>query len=199
MPFLSFPRLSQLRPKHGVRFTGGGYSTMRRILKQMSSALEYLDGKKIIHNNIKPGNILYDAKARRPILLDFKEATKHGDPISHSGRCFYVPPEYYNAQSQRRGKEGDVFALGVVMLWLLGKIPLPERDQNTSTFEPEQAWLYPDGRHARRSSHWLQWIEKSRSKLIGQHGTRGVICKMLEPSPDQRISAGELKSLTRRH
>lgn len=196
MPYLSFPSLVDQVSHHRRRFTGG-LSDVERILRGISSALEYLNERRIIHNNIKPGNILYDRGARGPILIDFGTATRHGDPVCHKGKCYYVPPEYYSRQNQRRGKEGDVFALGVIMLWLLDVMPLPDKDKEAPNFRQEKAWKNAAGNNAYMSSQWLDKISRQRSKL-NKFGTESIVRNMLRFSPRQRITSGTLKEATSR-
>lgn len=49
-----------------------------RVFSGIASAMKYLHGKKIVHNDIKPANVLYDP-ARGPVLIDFGLVTALGD------------------------------------------------------------------------------------------------------------------------
>lgn len=87
----------------------------------MTDALNFIHRKGVIHNDIKPSNILY-SEERGAVLIDFGCATTGS--VHSSGTRWYIPPEY--GGDGTRGAPGDIFALGVVLLFLLRKIPLPE-------------------------------------------------------------------------
>lgn len=88
----------------------------------MSSALDYLCTKDIVHNDIKPANILYD-KRRGAVLIDFGLASFNGRACP-GGTPWYVPLEFMT--EGKRSFASDVFALGVTMLYLVKKTVLPE-------------------------------------------------------------------------
>lgn len=170
----------------------GDRADARKILKKLASALKYLDQQQIIHNNVKVGNILWD-QYHGPMLIDFGTATRHGAPVSHGGKCYYVPPEYYDKHHQQRGKEGDIFALGVVMLWLLKKMSLPDKDDSVPSFKQHRVWRNEKQYDVLASSQWLNKVNYLRSKLE-QSGTEGIVRDMLQPVPERRISVVHLKS-----
>ena len=159
----------------------------------MASALAYLKTKNILHNDIKPANILYD-RDRGPILVDFGLAT---DNIStHSGGSpWYLPPEFLN--ERKRGHKSDVFALAVSALYLSKRLPLPE------VTERERRWDI-DAVHERSSpkimkvavnamQRWLRKIDKIRRSLNGE--TDIAVKSALAFLPQKRVSASQLESL----
>ena len=174
----------------------GDKADARKILRKLASALKYLDQQQIIHNNVKVGNILWD-RHNGPTLIDFGTATRHGAPVSHGGKCYYVPPEYYDKHNQQRGKEGDIFALGVVMLWLLKKMSLPDKDDGVPSFKQHRAWTNEKQMDVIASAQWLNKVNYLRSKL--EHsGTEGIVRDMLQPDPERRISVAHLKAKAKR-
>ncbi|KAK4080226.1 hypothetical protein Trihar35433_1331 [Trichoderma harzianum] len=123
----------------------------RRVLLDMTDAINFIHRKGITHNDIKPFNIAY-SRERRPVLLDFGLAT--AGSVHGNGTRWYIPPEYVNDGT--RGPPGDVFALGVVLLFLLRQIPLPEKQS------PPLVWdvhlLRRRSREATRAAEALaQW------------------------------------------
>ena len=65
----------------------------RAIWLDITEVLIYLYSKGIVYNNIKPANIIQNAKARRAKLLNFRLVTK--GPNSYGGSTLqYVIPEY---------------------------------------------------------------------------------------------------------
>lgn len=101
------------------------YSDVRRVFCIIVDALNFIHKQGFAHDDVKPANILY-SKARGPVLIDFgwSSSCLTGKVGHCAGTPWYIPPEYRH--SGERGRPGDVFALGVVMLFLLGRIPLPE-------------------------------------------------------------------------
>ena len=96
-----------------------------RVLHDMSTALYYIYHQGFVHNDIKPGNILF-SRARGAVLIDFGLSTELTEQGVHTGGTpWYLPPEF--TEGGKRGTLGDIFALGVVMLYVLGRLPLPER------------------------------------------------------------------------
>jgi serine/threonine protein kinase len=123
MQYLPHPDLSTRRD--GGHFFTGTPAEALRVFRDISSALVYLHEKNILHNDIKPGNIV-SSPGEPPILIDFGVASEY-DPDSApsgGGTLFYLPREYMIEGS--RGPPSDVFALAVTILYLLRKIPLPE-------------------------------------------------------------------------
>ncbi|KAK1237418.1 hypothetical protein MKX08_003043 [Trichoderma sp. CBMAI-0020] len=93
----------------------------KRVLHGITDALNFIHSKGITHDDIKPANILY-SKQRGPVLIDFGWSST--GYVHTAGSPWYIPPEY--ASQGERGAAADIFALGVVSLFLLGMIPLPE-------------------------------------------------------------------------
>ncbi|KAI6284166.1 hypothetical protein MCOR27_002921 [Pyricularia oryzae] len=103
-------------------------ANVAQVLCNTSSALSYIHSHRIVYNDIKPDNILYFPD-RGAIVIDFGLSREIPDSTSHTyhtgGTPWYLPREFLG-RTPSRGAPGDVFALGVVMLFLTGKIPLPE-------------------------------------------------------------------------
>lgn len=170
------------------------------ILCDISSALSYLCSRGFAHNDVKPGNIAYSL-ARGAVLLDFGLAS--GTYLHHNGGTpWYVPAEYADVDSQdaARGAPGDVWALGVTMLFVLGLTGLPELDEGGE-------WLIArvrDGEGGggvdwQRMDKWLGKVKRWRGELAAaveekgqQKGvTERIVAHMLEPRPGKRITATE--------
>lgn len=181
------------------------------ILAQMSSALKYLKEHSIAHNDIKPGNILFttnDWPATGPylstlagaILIDFGLATLAGNwDDYHSGTPWYVPPEIMD--NGKRGPPADVFALGVVMLYVMKRIPLPETwskyrsldlakimDNEVAAFADLTRWHFEIRKHAEGLA-----VPRSQEEA----GLCGLVRRMLAKAPEQRISSSDLAEATK--
>ena len=120
------------------------------ILRDISSAFAYLETQGIAHNDIKPANITY-SRQRGAVLIDFEMARFTNGDQSSGGTPWYLPPEFAISQ-KNRGAPGDVWALGVTMLYVLRKVGLPERavgswrihavaDKNREARRQMTAWI----------------------------------------------------------
>lgn len=79
---------------HPERGTGG--SLVWRILQQVGEALYYLHQRHLVHGDIKPENLLFDAEQRNIKLADFDStASMKQTPLVtvFEGTTFYMPPE----------------------------------------------------------------------------------------------------------
>jgi serine/threonine protein kinase len=88
---------------------------------EICTVLEYLAGRQppVVHNDIKPGNIIVDQHSGRAVLVDFGTAkTRYlasaGD--SSYGTVGYAAPELYRGQSEPRS---DVYSLAATAYHLL--------------------------------------------------------------------------------
>lgn len=167
------------------------------VAADMARALAYLTSQGVVHNDIAPKNILY-RRGAGAIVIDFGES-RSVDETQHmgGGRPWYVPPEWIEGT---RGLPADMWSLGVVMLFLLRRLRLPERS------EPEW-WIahipaaLPGSAQLAQKLEWLEKINKLRARLakpiLDQGGAQGekvryLVRQMLEVDPEERISAHDL-------
>lgn len=173
-----------------------------RILRDISEALSYLHGRHLVHNDIKPANILY-APERGAVLCDFGLSTPASNAPSGGGTPYYVPPEFIG--QRLRGPASDVWALGVTMLYLLRKIPFPDvrarRQHNRPLY-----WLiagvnnpqaphkqYGNGKPAAQQMRdWLVEMVEARERLNLHDRLERVVHEMLTPNPHQRITMARI-------
>jgi len=98
-----------------------------RITSSVLDALEYAHGQGVVHQDVKPGNILIEAHSGRPFLVDFgiarTELTEDESQYVH-GTPLYMAPE--QAKGGVTDGRADIYAAGVTM-WeaLSGKLPTP--------------------------------------------------------------------------
>jgi len=123
-------------------------SQIRDWLRQIASALDYAHAQKVIHRDIKPGNILLDEQ-NSAYLVDFGLARMvdiEGDPKrktenltqtgSFIGTPAYMSPEQIN--QDKLDPRSDVYSLGVVLYEMVtGVLPF----QADSAFRMMQAHL----------------------------------------------------------
>ncbi|MGD9215317.1 MAG: PEGA domain-containing protein, partial [Desulfobacteraceae bacterium] len=100
---------------------------INRIITQVGGALDYAHEKKVIHRDLKPGNVLID-EFGSCLLTDFGiakiiETTSH---LTHTGGILGTP--FYISPEQGSGKQidnrSDIYALGVVLYHMtVGDVP----------------------------------------------------------------------------
>lgn len=156
-----------------------------KLWKQISSALAYLHTNSITHDDVKPDNIMWDPATQHSVLIDFGAALNHKilppDWFNPSGTPPYAPPEFLQ---RKKGSAGDVWALGVTILFAFKYIKLPDGE-----------WILPhvfeDDMVLGEMRSWLNEIEGWRKELID--GTDGLLAEMLEQDPNKRIVAEDLE------
>jgi serine/threonine protein kinase len=154
----------------------------------MSSALAYLETQHIVHNDIKPANITF-SRRRGAVLIDFEMATTTGD-LANGGTPWYLPPEFVDSPNNR-GALGDIWALGVTLLYVLGKIGLPEK-----TIEP---WLLYEVANKKKEATgkmeaWLRSVDVKRQGLDCADRIQGLVHQMLEKKPGSRVRAEQVSA-----
>lgn len=173
-----------------------------RILRQIADALRYVHSRDIVHNDIKPGNILY-SRDKGAFLCDFGMATPVNSKLPVGGTPYYIPPEFIGMN--KRGPPSDVWALGVTMLYVLRKISLPESRANA---EPARRlyWLiagvnndrpdasqYGNGEPATmQMRQWLQEIRDARATLDRSDIVERTIWYMLAAEPNERATMQDI-------
>ncbi|OHE91607.1 hypothetical protein CORC01_13084 [Colletotrichum orchidophilum] len=179
------------------------------VWSQISSALAHLHAKcNIIHDDVKPDNIVFFSTAAaaaaaattlpphtepapHAVLIDFGAAitSPYALPLNGwtpSGTPPYAPPEFVD---RCKSYAGDVWGLGITLLFCFGYIPLPAGD-----------WILPhvfeDERVKGEMVAWLDGIEELRtSPRISGDSDRRLLGWMLDPDPEARIGSVELARL----
>jgi len=92
-----------------------------QLMIQMADALDYAHKQKVIHRDIKPGNIIYDDDLQRGTLTDFGIAFISDHSKTKTGTIMGSP--YYMSPEQVIGLKvdgrSDIFSLGVTFYQLL--------------------------------------------------------------------------------
>lgn len=173
-----------------------------RIMQDISKALHYIHARNLVHNDIKPANILYSTE-RGAALCDFGLSTNKKMPLTTGGTPYYVPPEFIGSKS--RGTPSDVWALGITMLYVLGKIPYP--DARATRAHPRRLYwqiaeinrpfagtrgLQQPATAVESMRTWLSEIAEARRRLNRRDKLERLVADMLVPNPRQRITVADV-------
>ncbi len=154
----------------------------------MAGAVAHLHARSIIHDDVKPENIVWSPEHKHGVLVDFGAAlnrkTLPEGFFNPSGTPPYAPPEFLQKQ---KVPGGDIWSLGVAMLFCFRYIRLPDGE-----------WLLPavwdDGADRLQMLQWLESIDEMRKKVVGD---RPLLSEMLAPDPAARIDSLDLRSDSR--
>ena len=102
------------------------------VIQLFSALLDKLHSKGIIHGDIKPANLVFDA-ADNLRFIDFAEAVLESEPLPrHASTTHYVSPSSMKAQSPSSlTRADDMYAAGVT-IWHIytGHIPFKNIDED---------------------------------------------------------------------
>ena len=148
----------------------------------VSSGLEYIHAKDILHLDIKPQNILLGPGGRAKIC-DFGFSVQRVISIAYGGGSpNYIPPEYLNAGE--RGRPADVWAFGITMLFVLGLMPLPKGD-----------WKIADVREETDAQKKMRdWVKQVERIVESIPDTLLPLRQMLVTNPRNRTTPSQLVS-----
>lgn len=131
-----------------------GVDEFLEIAIPVSDTLGYLHNNKIIHRDIKPHNILYNATTGEVKITDFGIASLLGreheniyDPWMITGTLPYLSPEQTGRLNRSIDHRTDLYSLGVSFYEMLtGALPSSRRTPST------YSTAISPGRRSRRSS-----------------------------------------------
>jgi|GEM_PF-3955742 len=105
------------------------------LLEKVARAVEFAHSKGVIHQDIKPSNVIMD-KSGEPFLIDFGLARFESDETDGIvGTVGYMSPEAAKANKALIGPRTDVFGLGALLHFLLVTRPPLEGDTFRQTLE----------------------------------------------------------------
>lgn len=156
------------------------------ILQDACYALKYAHSKKIVHRDIKPGNILISKRGEIK-LADFGIASDQEPDITQEGSTVgtpaYMPPEQFE-NSSTVDNRADIYALGIMLYEMLtGTKPYP------GTYTLETLKVIKKGKYIKARK-----IDKNIPEEL-EH----LIHKMIRPNKKRRFNSvdGVLRAVKR--
>ncbi|MGK7295151.1 MAG: serine/threonine-protein kinase [Candidatus Wenzhouxiangella sp. M2_3B_020] len=153
------------------------------ILSKVLDGLGYAHREGVVHQDIKPANIMIEESARRPLIVDFGIAKtariEYWGQGMVVGSVLYLSPE--QAAAQRTDRRTDIYALGLVLFEALaGRLPL-------RTDEGEKQILL---RKIRKPETLFTMRPSDASPNIDEAMER-IILKAIAPRPEERFGSCE--------
>ncbi len=99
-----------------------------RLFRQVTEALAYVHAKGIRHCDLKPGNVLLDARGRA-LVADFGQAHLSSDASPALGTFYYMAPEQADLENPIPDTRWDVYGLGALFYHMVTGQP-PREDPN---------------------------------------------------------------------
>ncbi len=179
LEYVEGPTLADLLHEEGPFLPGD----VTRLGMQIASGLHYLAGLRLVHLDLKPGNLLL--REGRAVIVDL-DLARHIGEVPPPGRCPGTPPYMAPEQCRREAASPamDVFALGAVLY---------ELATGVKAFNPRReasGWRFPQLRaRPARPSRWNPDIPPELEALI---------LVLMEPDPGLRPTRAfeVLKALT---
>ncbi|MGH2990760.1 MAG: serine/threonine-protein kinase [Solirubrobacterales bacterium] len=168
---------------------------------QLGSVVRYLHANGVLHLDLKPSNVV--AEARRAKVIDLSVARAPGPAPAEIGTWWYMAPE--QVRGGVLGAAADVWGIGAVLFEaMVGEAPfedLTEDDTSEDSREFESTGTGAEGESPTGSSleaHAGPWLQLERpaariDELVGaEPALADVVAACLEPAPERRPTVVEL-------
>ncbi len=135
MEFIDGETLEHMMSAHGSPLP---LDRVTSLLRAVASGLDAVHAKKLVHRDVKPGNIVIEFSTGRPVLVDFGLAANvrptDGRTSFVGGTPYYMAPEQIKAGDETAippGPPADQYALACMTFELLAGRP-PFESQNVT-------------------------------------------------------------------
>jgi hypothetical protein len=156
-----------------------------RLFRQVAEALAYVHAKGIRHCDLKPGNVLLDARGRA-LVADFGQAHLSSDASPALGTFFYMAPEQADLGPSIPDTRWDVYGLGALFYHMITghpprEDPTLDRDLSAATTLADRLARYREAvrRAARPAAHYR--VPGMDCRLAA------IIDRCLEIDPQRRL------------
>lgn len=154
--------------------------------RALLSAIAFLHSKGVVHNDIKPANILLNHK-HIPVLVDFGFAEKYDltSPTAFHTNLNYGTPEYLSPERAKGlphdARKSDCWSAGITFFEILtGRTPFEDADGEQFTTKEELE---------------TYWSRTLKGKWLGtwsfSAGTEKLLKRLVAPNADLRCTADE--------
>ncbi|KAI0769137.1 hypothetical protein BD413DRAFT_560042 [Trametes elegans] len=161
-------------------------SHAKEWFRSLLSGVEFLHKRGVVHNDIKPANILL-SNDNVPVLVDFGFAERYdvGSPEAFHSNLSYGTPEYLSPERARGlphdTRKSDVWSLGVTFFEILiGRTPFEHAEGET---------------FATKDDLEKYWARTLRGKWVGawkmSRAAEKLLRRMILPNADLRCTASE--------
>ncbi|KAF8443125.1 hypothetical protein L210DRAFT_3159615 [Boletus edulis BED1] len=162
-------------------------SRAKEWFKSLLSGVHFLHSRGVVHNDIKPANILL-SRANIPVLVDFGFSEQYdlASPKAFHSNLTYGTPEYLSPERARGlphdTRKSDIWSLGVTFFEILvGRTP----------FEYEEGEVFE-----KKEDLEKYWNRTMRGKWVGKYSVsqpvERLLKRMIIPNADLRCTAAEL-------
>ena len=155
------------------------------IVIQVLNGLNFAHDEGVIHQDVKPGNILVERRDHRPLIADFGIARIFEADYCSQGKIVGTP--LYMAPEQAAGKttdgKADIYSMGVILFEMCaGMLPVkeePVRDLiERKKYAPETFFI----------------VKPSKASPLVDERLERIILKATAPKPEQRYARCEAYS-----
>jgi serine/threonine-protein kinase len=183
-PFLT------MEPVHGYTLTrfverAVRWKFLRAVLIQLCDVLSYVHNSDVLHQDLKPSNIMVDMESRRIRVTDFGlarfERARPGESTRNVlGTPAYMAPEQARGQLDWLGPHTDLYTVGVLLFELLsGRKPFHDESDRVVMIQ-----------HCTNAPPPLE----VRAGINAPPGIADILGRLLAKSPQARFkSAAELR------
>ncbi|KAI8994232.1 hypothetical protein BD414DRAFT_576788 [Trametes punicea] len=155
--------------------------------RSLLSGVEFLHNRGVVHNDIKPANILL-SNENVPVLVDFGFAERYDvdSPDAFHSNLSYGTPEYLSPERARGlphdTRKSDVWSLGVTFFEILvGRTPFEHADGADALATKEDLERY--------------WARTLRGRWVGEwrmsRAAERLLRRMILPNADLRCTAAQ--------
>ena len=110
-------------------------------IRQVAEALQYVHGKKLLHLDIKPGNVMITRESNEAVLIDFGVSKQYDEVGSANTSTLigytegYAPTEQMGREVREFGPATDIYSLGATLYTLLSGVVPPSAGMIASGVE----------------------------------------------------------------
>jgi serine/threonine protein kinase len=205
MEYIDGPDLGKMRDKRTDMFKADGNTAPIKFIYNVINALAFAHDRGVVHNDIKPGNVLLHPE-RGAVVCDWGLATtsiNHGlvavpkgtahdasyPRAWHCGTSWYMCPEAgeYTFPEPSR----DMYALGVMSLYVVGLVELPETI--TKYYYSIFGAVMEREEDLATRERWINFVDMRARRLDPMDTLQSAIRSMLLTEPTKRPSASKLR------